>query len=654
MNRYIGGLMLALFLAPLTACEDENPGQGVAVVESEDLNRDCNNQRRDRNSRAPEECNGFDDDCNGIPDDGQLCPVGQYCAGNAGCALIPEEECNGRNDDMDAATDEGVLCPVGQYCAAQQGCLDIPAESCDDLDNDFDEAVDETFVGKGEPCSVGVGACSNEGVQVCSEDGQVLVCNAQPGEPTLELCDGLDNDCDGTADEGFGVGDLCVLGVGVCMTQGTVICNENGGASCNAIPAMPGVEIQNGFDDDCDGSVDEAVRCVLDTDCRNPCNPLAAQPCAEGWMCARKQTFNHDNTPFEDYTTCVPAGLPANYTVGCSFGATPEMPGLCTEGLDPEFDGEVALTEEECENGFDEDADGLVDVLDQDCWPDPVCVVDADCMLGEECLEGLCEPIEGFCFGNEDCPQGEFCSDNNLCELPDAPDTDGDGVADGNDLCPLNPDPMQQDADLDGVGDACDTCPNTPNPGQEEDDDCDGVTDANDNCPAHANPGQENADNDGLGDLCDPVFNCDGNEDCPMGQVCGAMEVCEDAPLPPAEDCNGNEDCAQGSVCIAGECLAAPEGQCAPFAVEVTTGIGPFDAQFQWYGPLLPTRSGELPDGLHRSVGNECSVEVFDFTTCTCHTRSGESPCGILPQSAGVLGCWHNKAGVRPPAPPPN
>ncbi len=87
---------------------------------------------------------------------------------------------------------------------------------------------------------------------------------------------------------------------------------------------------------------------------------------------------------------------------------------------------------------------------------------------------------------------------------PTAGDSDGDGIADGSDLCPTMFDPIrpiddgdQADDDSDGVGDACDATP------LRMDLDGDGVVNEEDNCPFAANPTQTDGDDDTKGDVCD-------------------------------------------------------------------------------------------------------------------------------------------------------
>lgn len=114
-------------------------------------------------------------------------------------------------------------------------------------------------------------------------------------------------------------------------------------------------------------------------------------------------------------------------------------------------------------------------------------------------------------------------------------DTDGDGIADATDNCPLVANADQLNTDGDGEGDACDTdddndgvldvsdnCPLVVNADQlntdgdaegdvcDTDDDNDGVLDLSDNCPLVANANQADLDNDGIGDVCDPVTNIEG------------------------------------------------------------------------------------------------------------------------------------------------
>ena len=101
--------------------------------------------------------------------------------------------------------------------------LDEPGvEVCDGTDNDGDDAIDEDWPELGEPCGEGggVGECV-AGTFVCALGGKGIMCDGAVG-PTAEVCDGRDNDCDGTPDNG---------------------------------PA----EVCDGEDNDCDGLVDEGV-----------------------------------------------------------------------------------------------------------------------------------------------------------------------------------------------------------------------------------------------------------------------------------------------------------------------------------------------------------------------------------------------------------
>ncbi len=112
-------------------------------------------------------------------------------------------------------------------------------------------------------------------------------------------------------------------------------------------------------------------------------------------------------------------------------------------------------------------------------------------------------------------------------------DTDGDGVPDATDNCPLTPNPSQADNDGDAQGDACDP-----------DDDNDGAADGSDNCPLTANPDQADSDADGLGNACDADDDNDSVPDvadnCPLVSNAdqadadhdGIGDVCDPTPFP--------------------------------------------------------------------------------------------------------------------------
>jgi MYXO-CTERM domain-containing protein len=153
----------------------------------------------------------------------------------------------------------------------------ISGETCDGQDNDCDGLVDEDLT---RECA---SACGT-GTETC-ESGQWVGCSAPP--PGQEICDGQDNDCDGVADPGCEctVGDTraCGDGTGACA-PGTQTCRADGTWSdCEgAVGPMP--EMCNGLDDDCDGVVDgdadDEVPGAGDDDVG-----LAGALCPAGQMC---------------------------------------------------------------------------------------------------------------------------------------------------------------------------------------------------------------------------------------------------------------------------------------------------------------------------------------------------------------------------------
>ena len=82
-------------------------------------------------------------------------------------------------------------------------------------------------------------------------------------EPYPEVtCDGQDNDCNGVADDNFGTGDTCV-GLGECGV-GVYVCSTTGGVVCSSLSNAV-TETCDGLDNDCDGTADEDNVCVTYT-----------------------------------------------------------------------------------------------------------------------------------------------------------------------------------------------------------------------------------------------------------------------------------------------------------------------------------------------------------------------------------------------------
>jgi hypothetical protein len=333
----------------------------------------------------------------------------------------------------------------------------IRSETCDGLNNDCDAFTDEDFPSLDDACDNGLlGVCRGTGIYVCTADHTGTVCQiTDPGDaPGTEVCNNLDDNCNGLIDEGLscgGCGDAetcdgededcdgeidedlarpCGTDVGDC-TAGTEVCEDGMWVGCTA--TGPFAEVCDGRDNDCDGVCDGFTQECSVLSGGNPdvgpCHP-GQQQCPA--LCsATGNSFGaclNEVVPTTEVCNCVDDdcnGTPDNGTGGancdssCGVGTTVCDPTTCALRCDSTITPgpEVAC------NGLDDNCDGEID---EDYVSVPcddggtICNGHTVCVMGNEVCVGTtigpeqCNCEDNDCDGNSDetgtCPGGSTCT----------------------------------------------------------------------------------------------------------------------------------------------------------------------------------------------------------------------------------------------------
>jgi len=305
----------------------------------------------------------------------------------------PADDLDGNSRPQNGVYDMGAYeftCPPdadGDGYSASEGCGNYPvdcndsnpsihpgkAENCSDgIDNDCDGDIDGAdadcaiscidYVNSDDNpygCSSGLDGICNNGTRTCNGDGSWGDC-IQDNQPTTEICDGLDNDCDGRSDEGLGFHDCdtglpgeCAAGIESCKYYNNVygwVCQQVNDAS---------TETCDGLDNDCDGTVDNDV----------------TQACVTGLP-----------------------GICGPGTITCDEGGTGTW-GSCVQTHQ--------ASTEVCD-GQDNDCDGITDNSQ---------AANLSCSDGNVCTDDFCDAILGcqHDYNTAPCDDGNQCTDGDIC-----------------------------------------------------------------------------------------------------------------------------------------------------------------------------------------------------------------------------------------------
>jgi hypothetical protein len=310
------------------------------------------------------------------------------------------EVCDNVDNDCDTLIDEGFQ----KYCNRPAGitmstlCMD-PGDPCNGVD-------DNCFMGIADEMRNPCGLCGPTPAEIC--DGLDNNCNGLVDEggvcmgciPDPEICDGGDDDCDTRIDEGLTR--PCGSDVGEC-SPGIETCAAGAWGGCTGVGPRP--ETCNNRDDDCDGVIDGLTRACGSTDV-GVCQ-FGTEVCTAGMfgMCTGSigPTPEVCDTEDDDCDTRTDEGTGGG-TCGsmigeCRPGSLSCMGGalICTGGVSP--------SPETC-NGRDDDCDGPID---EGVPPGAACGSDV----------GECDPGLLRCMGGSFVCTGAIGSTPEVCDGED-------------------------------------------------------------------------------------------------------------------------------------------------------------------------------------------------------------------------------------------
>ena len=406
-------------------------------------------------------CDGQDNDCDGEVDEALDAPpsdlnvgvcegASKYCAGEEGW-LNPdylehhinfetlEVSCDSFDNDCDGTTDEGydlqsdlancgrcgvscalpqtqMTCTLGECVFAgcnpnfydlnqdltdgcEYGCT-LSAEGievCDHIDNDCDGLIDEALALPNPEFF----NCYEQGV--CADTLERCVdgrwrCDypTETFEQREVTCDGLDNDCDGVIDEQL-TAPLADLQEGVCEEATRDCHGENGWVEPSYELYSEEYEEEettcDTVDNDCDGEIDEGYDLLTDLNNCGVCNHVCQLPQSVMACVDGRCEFQQCVVSFYD--------LNQDITDGCEYACTPTQAG--TEQCD--------LIDNDCD-GLTDESPQPPDPEDFSCRDQGVCLgINPVCVTGEwECQypstyqedETLCDGLDNDCDGAED------------------------------------------------------------------------------------------------------------------------------------------------------------------------------------------------------------------------------------------------------------